>query len=44
MVAMEKIEEQMLVYLASDTRLMNDLATTKKLADLKKQWDETQET
>ncbi|XP_064629693.1 uncharacterized protein LOC135488785 isoform X2 [Lineus longissimus] len=44
MEAMEKIEEQMLVCLSSDTRLMNDLATTKKLADLKKQWDETQET
>ena len=37
------LEEQMLVCLASDTRLLNDLATTRKLADLKKHYDETLE-
>lgn len=40
---LNELEEQMLDCLASDTRLLNDLATTKKLADLKKHYDETLE-
>ncbi|CAH1226669.1 DNAH5 [Branchiostoma lanceolatum] len=36
------LEDQMLNLLASDTRLLNNLAVTKKLADMKKQFDETQ--
>ncbi|XP_023932047.1 dynein heavy chain 5, axonemal-like isoform X1 [Lingula anatina] len=38
-----KIEKQMRDLLSSDVRLMNDLAATKKLADMKKQFDETLE-
>ncbi|KAI8520697.1 hypothetical protein Bbelb_004510 [Branchiostoma belcheri] len=37
------LEDQMLNLLASDTRLLNNLAVTKKLADMKKQFDETQD-
>lgn len=40
---LNKIEQQMLANLSSDLRLMNDLNATKKLADLKKQFDETEE-
>jgi hypothetical protein len=38
-----ELEEQMLHHLSSDVRLLNDLPTTKKLAELKKQYDETEE-
>lgn len=37
------LEKQMIDYLSSDVRLLNDLATTKKMAELKKQHDETEE-
>ncbi|XP_071801693.1 uncharacterized protein [Asterias amurensis] len=40
---LDELEQQMLDCLASDTRLLNDLATTKKLAELKKHYDETLE-
>ena len=40
---LNQLEQQMLDCLASDTRLLNDLATTKKLAELKKHYDETLE-
>ncbi|XP_060567478.1 dynein axonemal heavy chain 5-like [Ruditapes philippinarum] len=39
-----KLEKQMRTNLSSDVRLMNDLQATKKLAELKKQYDETVET
>lgn len=38
---MEKLEKSMLESLSSDIRLMNELPATKKLAELKKQYDET---
>ena len=37
------VEEQMVECLASDMRLLQDLATTKRLAELIKQYNETQE-
>ena len=37
------LEQQMINCLSSDMRLLNDLCTTKKLAELKKQYDEAQE-
>lgn len=40
---LNELEEQMLNCLASDTRLLNDLAMTRKLADMKKHYDETLE-
>ena len=40
---LDQLEDQMLECLASDNRLLNDLATTKKLADMKKHYDETVE-
>ena len=40
---LKQLEEQMLSHLSSDVRLLNDLAVTKKLAELKKQYDETEE-
>ncbi|XP_071504103.1 dynein axonemal heavy chain 5-like [Diadema antillarum] len=40
---LNQLEDQMLECLASDNRLLNDLATTKKLADMKKHYDETLE-
>uniref|UniRef100_A0A2C9K4Z2 AAA+ ATPase domain-containing protein n=1 Tax=Biomphalaria glabrata TaxID=6526 RepID=A0A2C9K4Z2_BIOGL len=39
----EKIECQMKDQLSSDVRLMNDLLATKKLSELRKQFEETQE-
>ena len=36
-----KLEQQMRDSLSCDVRLMNDLIATKKLAELKKQYDET---
>ncbi|OWF37572.1 Dynein heavy chain 5, axonemal [Mizuhopecten yessoensis] len=42
-VLLEKLEKQMKDNLSSDVRLMNDLQATKKLAELKKQYDETVE-
>ncbi|KAL4232681.1 hypothetical protein ACF0H5_007369 [Mactra antiquata] len=41
---LDKLEKQMRTNLSSDVRLMNDLQATKKLAELKKQYDETVET
>jgi len=38
-----RLERQCRTNLSSDVRLMNDLAATKKLAELKKQYDETME-
>ena len=40
---MEKQKEQIEELLSSDVRLLNDLQATKKLIELKKQYDETQE-
>ena len=40
---LRQLEEQMLAHLSSDVRLLNDLAITKKLAELKKQFDETKD-
>ncbi|XP_052807484.1 dynein axonemal heavy chain 5-like isoform X7 [Mya arenaria] len=40
---LDKLERQMRTNLSSDVRLMNDLQATKKLAELKKQFDETVE-
>ncbi|XP_071954985.1 uncharacterized protein [Antedon mediterranea] len=40
---LEELERQMLECLAGDKRLLNDLQTTKKLADMKKHYDETLE-
>lgn len=40
---LEKLEQQMREQLSSDVRLMNDLQATRRLAELKKQFDETQE-
>ncbi|XP_077863125.1 dynein axonemal heavy chain 5-like [Saccoglossus kowalevskii] len=40
---LESLEKQMLECLAGDTRLLNDLVTTKKLAEMKKHYDETLE-
>ena len=40
---MGKLKEQIELLLSSDVRLLNDLQTTKKLLELKKQYDETQE-
>ncbi len=37
------LEQQMISCLSSDVRLLNELSTTKKLAELKKQYDEAQE-
>ena len=41
MIFLDKLEQQMRDNLSSDVRLMNDLQATKKLAELKKQYDET---
>ena len=38
---LDKLEQQMRDNLSSDVRLLNDLQATKKLAELKKQYDET---
>ncbi|PIK47982.1 putative dynein heavy chain 5, axonemal-like [Apostichopus japonicus] len=43
MTQLNELEKQMLDCLASDTRLLNDLAMTRKLADMKKHYDETLE-
>ena len=43
MTKMEQLKEEMEAYLSSDVRLLNDLQTTKKLADLMKQYEETYE-
>ncbi|KAL5010133.1 hypothetical protein ScPMuIL_012438 [Solemya velum] len=40
---LQRLEQQMKDSLSSDIRLMNDLQATKKLAELKKQFDETVE-
>ena len=40
---LDKLEHDMVEILSSDVRLLNDLPTTKKLAELKKQYDETEE-
>lgn len=40
---LDRLEKQMRKNLSSDVRLMNDLQATKKLAELKKQFDETVE-
>ena len=40
---LERVEEQMVDCLASEVRLLQDLPTTKRLADLIKQYDETQD-
>ena len=40
---LDRLETKMRSSLSSDVRLMNDLQATKKLADLKKQYDETLE-
>lgn len=40
---LDRLEKQMRTNLSSDVRLMNDLQATKKLAELKKQFDETVE-
>lgn len=40
---LDKLERQMREQLSSDVRLMNDLQATRRLAELKKQFDETQE-
>ncbi len=39
---LSELEKQMVDCLSSDVRLLNDLPLTKKLAELKKQYDETQ--
>ena len=44
MLYLDKLERQMREQLSSDVRLMNDLQATRRLAELKKQYDETQET
>ncbi|XP_076466964.1 uncharacterized protein LOC143298129 [Babylonia areolata] len=44
MLLLDKLEWQMREQLSSDVRLMNDLQATRRLAELKKQFDETQET
>ncbi|XP_074662754.1 uncharacterized protein LOC141915202 [Tubulanus polymorphus] len=41
MEVLKKIDDEMVTCLGSDIRLMNDLSTTKKLADLKKHYDES---
>lgn len=43
MLMREKLEKLMREQLSSDVRLMNDLQASRRLADLKKQFDETQE-
>ena len=43
MTKMEQLKEEMEAYLSSGVRLLNDLQTTKKLADLMKQDEETYE-
>ena len=40
---MSSLETQMIDCLSSDVRLLNDLSTTKHMAELKKHYDETQE-
>ena len=40
---LDKLEKQMRDSLSSDVRLMHELQATKKLAELKKQYDETVE-
>ena len=40
---MEKLKDQIEELLSSDVRLLNDLHATKKLLELKKQYDETQD-
>ena len=40
---LSRLERDMVKCLSSDVRLLNDLATTKRLAELKKHYDETQE-
>lgn len=40
---LNKLEQQMLENLSCDVRLMNDLHEAKKLAELKKQYEETVE-
>ena len=40
---LEQLEQQMRDQLSSDVRLMNDLQSTKRLAELKKHFDETLE-
>jgi hypothetical protein len=44
MLNIDRLEKTMRQQLSSDVRLMNDLQATRKLAELKKQFDETQET
>ena len=41
---LNQLEEQLKDTLAGDTRLLNDLLVTKKLAEIKKQYDEATET
>lgn len=43
MTQLAELEEQIVSCLSDDVRLLNDLPTTKKLAELKKQLEETQE-
>ena len=43
MKTLTSLEAQIIDCLFSDVCLLNDLSTTKKLAELKKQYDETQE-
>lgn len=43
MLMSERLERHMRDKLSSDVRLMNDLQATRRLAELKKQYDETQE-
>ena len=40
---LDRLEQQMRDQLSSDVRLMNDLQATKRLAELKKHFDETLE-
>ena len=40
---LQHLEQQMVDCLAGDVRLLNDLPATRKLAELKKQYEETQE-
>lgn len=43
MLQLDKLERLMREQLSSDVRLMNDLQATRRMAELKKQYDETQE-
>ena len=43
MKSLTTLETQIIDCLSSDVCLLNDLSTTKKLAELKKNFDETQE-